>query len=213
MTGLDPDYGATPLDFEEFDALLPEAAELIGDPVTKAAVYELEQEYERAVRAAFLPRAASGELPLADLLSDWNLRDLHARLYENLWSWAGTYRRRELSIGIDPTMIAVDLRATFGSLLYRWEHAGDWTAASLALATHAEAVRIHPFVDGNGRSTRLLADLVLLAATPDGDPAVVFDWDLDKTLYISALRRFDQARDPRELAGLVDVVLVDDGED
>lgn len=213
MTGLDPDYGTTPLDFEELDALLPEAAESIGDPVTKAAVYELEQEYESAVREAFLPRAASGELPLADLLTDWSLRDLHARLYENLWSWAGTYRQRELSIGIDPTMIAVDLRATFGSLVYRWEHAGDWTAAHLALAAHAEAVRIHPFVDGNGRSTRLLADLVLLAATPDDEPAVVFDWDLDKALYIPALRRFDQARDPHELADLVNVELVDIGED
>jgi fido (protein-threonine AMPylation protein) len=213
VTGLDPEYGTTPLDFEEIDALLPEVAELIGDPVTKAAIYELEQEYESAVREAFLPRAASGELPLADLLTDWNLRDLHARLYENLWSWAGIYRQRELSIGIDPTMIAVDLRATFGSLIYRWEHAGDWTAAHLALATHAEAVRIHPFVDGNGRSTRLLADLVLLAATPDDEPAVLFDWDLDKTLYIPALRRFDQARDPSELADLVDVVLVDDGGD
>lgn len=213
MTGLDPDYGTAPLDFEELDALLSEAAELIGDPVTKAAVYELEQEYESAVREAFLPRAASGELPLADLLTDWSLRDLHARLYENLWSWAGTYRQRELSIGIEPTMIGVDLRATFGSLLYRWEYAGDWTAAHLALATHAEAVRIHPFVDGNGRSTRLLADLVLLAATSDDDPAVVFDWDLDKNLYIPALRRFDQVRDPRELVDLVDVVLVDNGED
>lgn len=105
MTGLDPDYGTTPLDFEELDALLPAAAELIGDPVTKAAVYELEQEYESAVREAFLPRAASGELPLEDLLTDWSLRDLHARQHENLWSWAGTYRQRELSIGIDPTMI------------------------------------------------------------------------------------------------------------
>lgn len=213
MTGLDPGYGTTPLDFEELDALLPEAAELIGHPVTKIAVYELEQEYERAVREAFLPRAASGELPLPDLLTDWSLRDLHARLYENLWSWAGTYRLRELSIGIDPTMIAVELRATFDSLLYRWEHAGDWTAVHLALATHAEAARIHPFVDGNGRSTRLLADLVLLAATPDDEPAAVFDWDLDKSRYISALRRFDQTRDPRELADLVDVMLVDNGDD
>jgi len=36
VTGLDPDYGSTPLDFEELDALLPDVAEAIGDPLTKA---------------------------------------------------------------------------------------------------------------------------------------------------------------------------------
>ncbi len=213
MTTLEPSYGSTPLDFEELDALLPEVAAVIGDPVTKAAVYELEQAYEDAVREALMIRAASGELPLEELLADWALRDLHARLYENVWTWAGAYRRREVSIGIDPALIAVELRTTLENLSYRWEHARGWTAAQLAMASHAEAVRIHPFVDGNGRSTRLLADLVLLAATPDDEPAVVFDWDLDKALYIPALRRFDQSRDPSELADLVGVVLVDDGAD
>ncbi|RXR21759.1 hypothetical protein EQW78_16660 [Oerskovia turbata] len=112
MTGLDPDYGGTPLDFEELDALLPEVAEAISTPPTKAAVYELEQASEDAVREAFVLRAAEGELPLADLLTDWMLRDLHASLYENVWIWAGVFRQRELSIGIDPVMIAVDLRST-----------------------------------------------------------------------------------------------------
>ncbi|MDF9875546.1 hypothetical protein [Cellulosimicrobium cellulans] len=74
MTGLDPDYRSTPLDFEELDALLPEVAEAIGDPVTKTSVYELEQAYEDAVREAFVVRAAAGELPLTDLLTDWTAR-------------------------------------------------------------------------------------------------------------------------------------------
>ncbi|OCI32602.1 Fic/DOC family protein [Oerskovia enterophila] len=106
-------------------------------------------------------------------------------------------------------MIAVELRSTFDNLRYRWEHTDDWTAAELAIARHAEAVRIHPFVDGNGRSTRLLADLVLLTVSPDDEPAVVFDWDLDRSFYIPALRRFDQTRNPAELAELVALQLVD----
>jgi len=209
VTGLAPDYGGTPLDFEELDALLPEVAEAIGDPPTRALVYELEQAYEDAVREALVVRAAASEFPLAELLTDWALRDLHARLYESIWTWAGVYRQRELSIGIDPVMIAVELRSTLENLRYRWEHTPDWTARQLALATHAEAVRTHPFVDGNGRSTRLLTDLVLLAATPDDEHAVVFDGDLDKALYIPALRRFDQTRDPGELATLIDVVAIE----
>ncbi|MDR1440801.1 MAG: hypothetical protein LBJ02_00145 [Bifidobacteriaceae bacterium] len=40
---LAPGYGETPLDFEELDALLPVARKLIGEPVTKAAVYDHEE--------------------------------------------------------------------------------------------------------------------------------------------------------------------------
>ncbi|MFF5083844.1 Fic family protein [Actinoplanes sp. NPDC000266] len=38
------------------------------------------------------------------------------------------------------------------------------TPRELGIAAHAEIVRIRPFADGNGRSTRLLADLVFIAA-------------------------------------------------
>jgi len=77
------------------------------------------------------------------------------------------------------------------------------------VAVHAEAGRIHSFVDGNGRSTRLLADLVLLAARGDDDLPAVFDWAVDKVAYIQALRRYDQTRDPTELAALVGLILID----
>lgn len=50
------------------------------------------------------------------------------------------------------------------TIRYRWEHTSDWTARELGIIVHAEVVRIHPFVDDNGRSTRLLADLVFMAA-------------------------------------------------
>lgn len=53
--------------------------------------------------------------------------------------------------------------------------------------------------DGNGRSSRLLADLVFVAAQ-DSDTPDVYDWRLDKRRYIDLLRRYDRHRDPRELA-------------
>jgi Fic family protein len=52
---------------------------------------------------------------------------------------------------------------------------------------HAETVRIHGFVDGNGRTTRLLADLVFLAAQ-DAEAIGTYDWDIDKRRYIALLR-------------------------
>ena len=66
------------------------------------------------------------------------------------------------------------------------------------------AVRIHPFVDGNGRTTRLLADLVF-AAAQDSDPVLQYDWNVDKVSYINLLRRYDMSRDVTDLARLLEV--------
>lgn len=64
-------------------------------------------------------------------------------------------------------------------------------------------MRVHPFTDGNGRATRLLADLVFITAQ---DPAVLqYDWDVDKERYIDLLRGFDVHRDVRELAAFIGV--------
>lgn len=133
---LEPGYGETPLDFEELDALLPSVRETFGEPVTKAAVYEIEQAYEEAVRAALAPAAGNGYLPLGDLLTTASLRDLHARLYENIWTWAGALRTREVSIGVAPEQVAIELHASLGNIAWRWEHT-PWTAREMAMAVHA----------------------------------------------------------------------------
>ena len=62
---------------------------------------------------------------------------------------------------------------------------------------------VPPFVDGNGRATRLLADLVLAAAAP-GDIAH-FDWDIDRRDYVAALVHYDNARDITPLVELIHV--------
>jgi fido (protein-threonine AMPylation protein) len=116
----------------------------------------------------------------------------------------GLYRRRELNIGVGPEQIAVELRGSLGNVIYRWQHTNDWTARELGVVVHAETVRIHPFTDGNGRTTRLLADLVFIAAQ-DGEVLEQYNWDLDKVRYISLLRAYDIHRDPRELAAFIPV--------
>lgn len=72
---------------------------------------------------------------------------------------------------------------------------------------HAETVRIHPFTDGNGRTTRFLADLVFAAVQ---DPTQwQYDWDLHKPRYIELLRAYDGHRDVGELATFIAVEPID----
>ena len=40
---LTPGYGGTPLPDDELVALLPDVVQILGEPVTRAAVYDLEQ--------------------------------------------------------------------------------------------------------------------------------------------------------------------------
>lgn len=44
-----------------------------------------------------------------DILSEDYVRKLHNRMFNKTWKWAGTFRKTEKSIGVDPVKIAVDL--------------------------------------------------------------------------------------------------------
>jgi len=174
--------------------LLPDAVLMLGEPVTRAAVYDLEQGVQQQVAEVLLTAALGGELQLSELLTDYFLKDLHARLYSDIWTWAGKWRTHEVNIGVPYEQISVDLRNSLDTILYRWENTDDWTPHELGVIAHAETVRIHPFVDGNGRTTRLLADLVF-AAAQDSDSVMQYDWSVDKAIYINLLRRYDTNRD------------------
>jgi len=205
---LDPGYGETPLDAEEADALTADARAILGEDPDKADVYAIEQEIGNEVGVALLGQIFDRKLHLAELLTDDFVRRLHRMLYGDIWQWAGTYRRTEKSVGIDPAYIAVELRQGLDTIAYRWSQTDDWSPRELGIAVHAEVVRVHPFVDGNGRATRLLADLVHTAAQRESDAFYVYDWDVDKRAYVDLLRAYDVSRDPAPLAAFVPVTEV-----
>ena len=180
----------------------------LGGTVLKADVYDLEQSIGDEVQRDLLVAVVDASLTLAQLLSDTFLYELHRKLYGDIWQWAGLRSKRERNIGVAPELIAVELRSSLENILYRWDHTDDWDARVLGLVAHAETVRIHPFVDGNGRSTRLLAELVFVAAQ-DGPDLWTYDWDIEKTAYIQALRQYDLARDASALVELVPILPLD----
>jgi fido (protein-threonine AMPylation protein) len=138
-----PGYGEIPVSGDELDALLPSARELLGAPITRAVVYDLEQAVQEQVVEEQVTAVLEGRVRLDALLTDSFLRDLHAQLYQDVWSWAGLLRKSELNIGVAPEQVAVELRASMDTIRYRWEHTSDWTARELGIVEHAEAVRIH----------------------------------------------------------------------
>lgn len=204
-----PDYGETLVTEEECDALTDAARELLRDPIRKADLYDLEQLIQNEVADEYVARVVEGGLTVSDLLADHFVRELHRRLYAPVWEWGGRQRSRETNIGIAPEHIAVEMRNSLDDLRWRWEHRTGATPRWLGIAVHAALVHIHPFVDGNGRVTRLIADLVYLAAQ-DGDSVTVYDWEIDRKTYIRLLGEYDLTRDPAKLVDFISVIELDD---
>ncbi|MEM9591948.1 MAG: mobile mystery protein B [Pseudomonadota bacterium] len=128
-----------------------------------------------------------------DILTEDFLRDLHKRLFGDVWAWAGQFRKTERNIGVHPARIGVDLRVALDDARYWIEH-DTYTTDETAVRLHHRLVAIHPFPNGNGRTTRLMADL--LVARLGGEP---FTWgrqnltDVSETrkAYVAALRAAD----------------------
>jgi len=205
---LEPGYGETPLSDDELNALLPHVVATLGTPVSKADVFDLESAVLQDVAEGLLAAVFNRELTLDELLTDQFLRDLHSQLYGDIWAWAGRWRLREVNIGVAPEQIAVELRTALETIRYRWENTTEWTSRELGVITHAEAVRVHPFTDGNGRATRLHADLVFIAAQDPREHQ--YDWDVDKHRYIELLRDFDRHRDVTALAAFIGIRALED---
>lgn len=203
--GLDADYGSTPIDGEELDQLEPTLLDLLGAAVTKAQIYDLEATLLQEARINRMSLITDGTLTIDAILKPQFVRQLHADLYAGIWRWAGRYRHTYLNIGVDPHEIQTAVTVAMDNLLYQWRETTLLDAHQLGIATHAELVRIHPFVDGNGRATRLMADLVF-AATQDQSEAREFDWNVDKQQYIGLLKLYDANRDPSPLAQFIGTV-------
>ena len=206
----EPDYGETLVSDEEAEALTPAAREILGDPIRKADLYDLEQQIQDEVADEWWGNLLNWDVPVRDLLTDHFVRDLHRRLYAPVWEWGGRQRSRETNIGIAPEHIAVEMRNSLDDLSYQWQQQTEISARTLGIATHAALVRIHPFVDGNGRATRLLADLVFLAAQTGWEPLLAYDWEIDRPAYIRLLGEYDRSRDPTALAEFIPVISIEE---
>ena len=100
-------------------------------------------------------------------ISEWNIRKLHQIILKDIDNLnAGKYRMENVLIGgarhIPPDYLMVP--GQMQKLVYEdnreWIHYHPVVRAALL---HGEFVKIHPFIDGNGRTARLLLNLVLMS--------------------------------------------------
>ena len=184
--GLDLDYidGQTPLDEEEKEGLL------IPSIATRGELDEFEQQnIEQAIQWT-LTRKFKVEL----VFSEGFIREVHKRMYGNVWAWAGNFRKSNKNIGVDKWQIPTELKRLLDDAKY-WHDHKTFLPDEIAIKFKHQLVSIHCFPNGNGRHSRLMADIIIekLYNQP------VFSWgstmhtdEYNRTAYLKAIKLADK---------------------
>lgn len=183
MTDFEYPEGATPLDKNEIEGLIP------AHITTRSELDRWEQENINEALAW-----AETHKP-KDILNEKFMKQLHRRMFGHVWKWAGTFRRSDKNIGVAWYMISSELKNLCDDVHYWIEHQ-IFSEDEIAARFHHRLVLIHLFANGNGRHARLMAD-ILLEKFLDRP---IFSWgsaDLiksgdDRKQYIEALRKADK---------------------
>lgn len=175
--------GATPLDPDELAGLK------FPHVTTRAELDHLEQASIQA-GLQWLDRTRH-----PNILSEDFVRTLHKKLFGEVWRWAGTFRKTEKNIGIDPIHIAVELRHLIDDTRYWIEHK-TYPPIEIGARFHHRLVYIHPFPNGNGRHARIMADAILIKICGVNPIDWAGGYDLQsmnvrRDIYIKALRAAD----------------------
>lgn len=174
--------GATPIEEEDLEGLIPDFV------ATRADLNQVE--FESIARSLPAVRRLARSAGPEAVLDYTFLVDLHRRMFTEVWRWAGTPRRRVTNIGVEPHLIPSRSIQVLDDARF-WHAESVYAADELAVRLHARLVDVHPFPNGNGRCTRLMADLYLVST---GRPS--FTWgtaslDTDGAIrqrYLDALK-------------------------
>lgn len=193
--GLNLEYinGQTPLDEDEKDGLL------IPTIATREELDEFEQQnIEEAIQWA-LGRSLKAET----ILTEKFICNLHKQMYGYVWLWAGKFRKTNKNLGVDKWQIPVALKMLCDDTLI-WIQNKTYSPDEIALRFKHSIVSIHCFPNGNGRHSRLMADVIIdkvynLSLFSWGTNNLVHQGDVRNT-YLKAIKAADNGNFKQLLA-------------
>lgn len=185
--GLDLAYigGQTPIDEEE------KAGLLIPAIATRAELDEFEQQnIEQAVQWT-LGRSFKPNMVFTENF----VRMVHSKMFADIWAWAGDFRRSQKNLGVDQWKIPVELRCLLDDAKY-WYENNSYVPDEMAIRFKHRIVSIHCFPNGNGRHSRLMADIIIEKIYKQA----VFTWGAvhlssesdARTAYLKAIKAADK---------------------
>lgn len=135
---------------------------------------------------------------LVDVFTVKFYRELHSRMYDQVWAWAGVLRSQTgatSNIGVAPAMVPTELGRVAMEFARTWEARNDERLLPFLARYHHALVCVHPFNNGNGRWSRLASDAVVERLA--NAPRIVWATDTlnvdseERSAYIAALKQAD----------------------
>ena len=176
--------GQTPLDEDEKEGLLIKSITTQGE-LNEAEQLNIESAVEWTIRK---------KISQAEIVSEDFILQLHKRMYGEVWRWAGTFRKTNKNIGVDKFQIGIELKALIDVTAY-WIENKIYDEEELAIRFKHRIVNIHCFPNGNGRHSRLMANVII----SDIFGKSVFSWSMQNLIkqgearanYLAAIRAAD----------------------
>lgn len=150
--GLELKYedGQTPLNEEEKEGLL------LHSITTHGELDEHEQlNIEAAIKWIYHTKFKKDKI-----LTEEFIKTLHKKMFGNVWAWAGEFRKSEKNIGVKWTIIEIELKKLFDDTNY-WVENKTYSPDEIAIRFKHRLVNIHCFPNGNGRHSRIMADIII----------------------------------------------------
>ncbi len=184
--GLELQYedGQTLLDDEEREGIL------IPTITTRGELDELEQYNIEEAMLWSVSRRFKPDLVFTEKF----IQTVHRQMYGLIWDWAGQFRKTNKNIGVDKWQIAAELKYLLDDASF-WHTHKTYLPDEAAVRFKHRLVSIHCFPNGNGRHSRLMADIIIskLYQQP------VFSWGAAgltrkgeaRSVYLAALKVAD----------------------
>jgi Fic-DOC domain mobile mystery protein B len=118
-----------------------------------------------------------------EILTEAFIRNLHKRMFKDVWRWAGQFRQTARNIGVNSWQITSELRKLLDNTHYWIEHQ-TYPVDEIAARFHHKLVWIHPFPNGNGRLSRIMTDILLKHLEQPR-----FTWGQGSLIEVSETRR------------------------
>lgn len=176
--------GQTPLDEDESEGLL------IPTIATRQELDDFEQLNIENAFQWVLNKSFKKE----QILTEKFVLEVHSRMFGDVWQWAGSFRKTEKNLGIKAWKIPTALKVLLEDTAY-WMSHETFEPDEIAIRFKHRLVSIHCFSNGNGRHSRLMADIIIYHIYK----LQMFTWGMShlfqkgdaRSIYLKALKMAD----------------------
>jgi Fic-DOC domain mobile mystery protein B len=150
--GLNLEYqqGQTPLGEEEKNGLMIKSIASMRE-LDEFEQFNIEKAIEWTIRSKF---------KVETILSEKFVKQVHEKMFGGVWKWAGDFRKSEKNIGVSWINIEMELRYLLDDTKY-WIENKTYCPDEIAIRFKHRIVKIHCFPNGNGRHSRIMADIII----------------------------------------------------